>query len=60
MATVKEEAAELVSNMADDATWSDLIYSIYVRRSIEQGLADIEAGRTYSTEEVLAHFGLKP
>ena len=60
MATVKEEAAELVSNMPDDATWSDLIYSIYVRRSIEEGLADIEAGRTYSTEEVLAHFGLKP
>jgi hypothetical protein len=59
MATVKEEAAELISNLSDDATWSDLVYSIYVRRSIEEGLADIEAGRTYSTEEVLEFFGLK-
>ena len=60
MASVKEEAAELIANLPDDATWSDLVYSIYVRRSIEEGLADIEAGRTYSTEEVLEYFGLKP
>ena len=59
MASVKEEAAELVANMPSDATWSDLIYSIYVRRSVEEGLADIEAGRTHSTEEILEYFGLK-
>ena len=60
MDSVKEQAAELVANLPDDATWSDLVYTIYVRRSIEEGMADIEAGRTYSTEEVLEYLGLKP
>lgn len=56
--TVKEEARKLVEGLPEDATWEDLIYQIYVREAIEQGLRDAEAGRTVGTEALRAEFGL--
>jgi predicted transcriptional regulator len=55
---IKEEAHQLVDGLDDAATWDDLMYQIYVRQSIEAGLADSAAGRTVSVEQVRAHFGL--
>jgi predicted transcriptional regulator len=55
---LKEEAKRLVDELADDATWEDLMYKIYVRQAIEAGLADGEAGRTVDVDEVRAEFGL--
>jgi predicted transcriptional regulator len=49
---VKEEAAHLIENLPEDATWDDLMYEIYVRHQIEAGIAAADAGRTFSTEEV--------
>ena len=57
-ATVKDEARRLVDALADDATWDDLMYRIYVCQAIEQGLADSDAGRTVSAADVRARFGL--
>ena len=42
-ANIKEEARKLIENLPDDSTWEDLMYQIYVRESIESGLADSEA-----------------
>ena len=56
--TVKEKARRLVGSLPDDATWDDLMYAIYVRQSVEEGLADADAGRVSSNEEVRASFGL--
>lgn len=55
---VKEEARKLVENSPDDVTWDDLMYRIYVRQSIEAGLADSEADRVVDVEEVRRQFGL--
>ena len=55
---IKEEARRLVDQLPDNFTWDDLMHEIYVRQSIEKGLADSEAGRTTSVEEVRAKFGL--
>ena len=55
---IKDEARRLVDALADDATWDDLMYRIYVRQAIEQGLADSDAGRTVSVADVRARFGL--
>lgn len=55
---IREEAKRLVEQLPDDATWDDLIYRIYVRQSIEAGLADIQAGRVLSTDEVRRRLGL--
>ena len=56
--TVKEEAIEILKGLPDQATWDDLMYTIYVRQTIEAGIRDSEAGRTISVKEVRAKFGL--
>jgi lipase chaperone LimK len=55
---IKEEARRLVDNLSDDSTWEDLMYQIYVRTSIEAGLADSEADRVTEVEKVREEFGL--
>ena len=35
-------------------SWDDLAYEVYVRQSIELGVADAEAGRTVDHETALA------
>jgi hypothetical protein len=57
--SIKEEAKRLVDQLPDNFTWEDLMHEIYVRQSIEKGLADSEAGRTTSVEKVREQFGLE-
>ena len=57
---VKEEARRLVEDLPEDASWDDLMYTIYVRQAIEAGLRDSEAGRTMDVKAVRARFGLEP
>ncbi|HYV06126.1 MAG TPA: hypothetical protein VFB82_16125 [Blastocatellia bacterium] len=56
MISIKEEARRLVDKLPENSTWDDLMHEIYVRQSIEKGLADSEAGRTTSVEEVREKF----
>jgi hypothetical protein len=42
----------------DDMSWDDLMHEIYVRQSIEAGLADSEVGRVTDVAEVRARFSL--
>ncbi len=56
---IKEEAHRLVEMLPEDATWDDIMYKIYVRQSIEAGLADSNAERTMTVEEVREKFGLR-
>ena len=55
---VKEEARKLVENLPDNLTWDDLMYQIYVRQTIEAGLADSDADRVTEVEKVREEFGL--
>ncbi len=55
---VKEEARKLIEKLPDDMSWDDLMHQIYVRQSIEQGLADRDAGRVIDVAEVRSKFGL--
>ena len=50
--TPKQQAHELIDALPDDATWADLAYRIEVRADIEEGLADVEAGRVLTTAEL--------
>jgi len=54
----KEEAHKLVDRLPANATWDDLMHEIYVRKVIDQGLADSRAGRTKSVQEVRSKYGL--
>jgi predicted transcriptional regulator len=55
---IKEEARKLIDRLPADSTWDDLMHEIYVRQAIERGLADSEAGRVASVEQVRKDFGL--
>ena len=55
---VREEAHKLIDRMPVSATWGDLMHGIYVRETIERGLADGQEGRTLSVKEVRAKYGL--
>jgi len=56
---IKEEAKRLIEKLPDDMSWDDLMHEIYVRQSIEAGLADSEAGRLTDVAEVRTKFGLE-
>jgi hypothetical protein len=56
---VKEQAKRLIEKLPEDMSWDDLMHEIYVRQSIEAGLADSEAGRLTDVAEVRAKFGLE-
>ena len=60
VATIKEDARQLIDQLPDDSSWDDLIHEIYVRQTIEAGLADSHAGCTKDVDEVRKQFGLMP
>jgi len=55
---LKEEAKRLIDSLPSLSSWEQLMYEIYVREAIENGLADSLEGRKTSVEEVRAEFGL--
>jgi hypothetical protein len=41
---INEEAQRLLESLPDNLTWAELMHEIYVRQSIEAGLADSPGG----------------
>lgn len=54
MSSAKDSAREIIDHLPEQATWDDIMYELYVKQKIEEGLADIEAGRTVPHEQVKA------
>jgi len=54
MSSAKDAARRLIEQLPEQATWDDIMYELYVKQKIEEGLADIEAGRTIPHEQVKA------
>lgn len=55
---IKQAAHQLVDQLPESATWDDVVYEMAVRREIEKGLADSDAGRITSVEDVMKEFGI--
>lgn len=55
-AELKKEVESLLKNLPEDADWDDLMYKIYVRQSVDQGLNDSEEGRVISHEEIKSKY----
>ncbi len=55
---IKEQAKRLLERLPDDLTWDDLMHEIYVRQSIDAGLADSDAGKVVEVSDVRKQFGL--
>ena len=58
MSTAKDEAIKVISRLPEEASWDEIMYRIYVKRQIEEGLKAADEGRSVSHEEVKELFGL--
>jgi hypothetical protein len=56
--SIKKEAALLVSQLPESASWDDLMYEILVRQKIEAGLVDLREGRTHDHASIRNEFGV--
>ena len=48
----KEAARQIIDSLPDEATLEDIMYAMYVRVKIEEGLRDAEAGNLIDHETV--------
>jgi predicted transcriptional regulator len=53
MQTMKQIVHDIADHLPEQATWDDVMYTFYVRQKIEEGLKDIEEGRTVSHEDAM-------
>ncbi|MFV2055664.1 MAG: hypothetical protein ACC707_04315 [Thiohalomonadales bacterium] len=51
MATPKEAAKQLIEHISNDATWDEILYELYVKQKIEEGLKASDEGRTVPHEK---------
>jgi len=56
MSTTKEEALQLISRLPEEVTWEDIMYRLYVKRKIDEGINAAEEGRTVTHDEVIKLF----
>lgn len=54
MPTAKSKLIELIDAMPDDANADAILAELYFRMQVEAGIADVEAGRVLTHEEVEA------
>lgn len=52
MSTAKDEFKRLIDQQPDDATHEELLRELAFHAMIERGLADADAGRTISNDEM--------
>lgn len=52
MHSAKQAARELIEQLPDTVSWNDLVYELYVKQKIEDGLRELDAGLGVSHEDV--------
>jgi len=55
--TAKQEVAQLLAQLPDEATLEDIQYHVYVLEKIQRGRADVDAGRVHTTEQARERLG---
>lgn len=56
MSAVKEEVETLLKRLPEGSTLEDVQYGLYVIEKVKRGLADADAGRTLTQDEVEKRF----
>ena len=59
MSIVKKEAKKILNNLPDEASWDDLMYEMYIRKKIDEGIKAADEGKILSHEEVKKRFSHK-
>lgn len=57
--TVKDTVRTLLDRLPDDCSLDDVLYHLYVVQATNRGVADADAGRTISHEQVAAELRRK-
>jgi predicted transcriptional regulator len=57
--TAKQLALRAMEELPEDATLEDAMERLYLLEKIEQGRADVRAGRVVSHDEVVARFSAR-
>jgi predicted transcriptional regulator len=52
MSVVKNEARKLLDNLPDEASWDDVMYEMYVRKKIDEGIKAADAGELIPHGEI--------
>ena len=52
--TIKQEALQALNTLPESTTWDEVIYTLYVRQKIGNGINDINEGKTVTQEEAKA------
>jgi hypothetical protein len=55
---IREEAKRLIEKLPSSSTWDDVMHEIYMRQTIDRGLADSHQGRVTEVKDVRKRFGL--
>ena len=57
-ATIKEEARRLVEELPEEATWADFARLVIERQRVEEGITDLDADITWTSDEIRNKLGI--
>ena len=52
MNNAKQSARELIDQLPDQASWDELMYELYVKQKIDEGLLDLRENRIVSHQDL--------
>ncbi len=52
MHSAKQAARELIEQLPESVSWNDLMYELYVKQKIEEGLKELDEGHGIPHEDV--------
>lgn len=52
MHSIKQAAHELIDHLPEQATWDDVMYTMYVRQKLERSLQVAQEGKVTSQEDM--------
>jgi len=56
--SLKDEARRLVNELPENATWSDFARLVIERQRIEEGIADLDAGIVWNSNDIRDKLGI--
>ena len=55
--TAKEQATKIIDQLPEDSSFDDIVTELKFNRMVKRGLADVEAGRVISDEDMAKKIG---
>lgn len=55
---VKEEARRLVEELPENVSWADFARLVIERQRVEEGLTDLDAGASWTSDDIRKKLGI--